>query len=89
MGYTRLKVVLVEEDINQKELCDRINEIDLMKTPPEPGILYTVMSIIVNGKRHNLQIRTMNKIVNGINVILEEKGLNKRYNLDDIFGKKK
>lgn len=88
MACTTLKLVLAKEDINHKELCDVISEIDLMKEPPEPGIMRPVISYIANGIRQNLTITTMNKIVGGINQILENRGFKKRYTLDEIFGTK-
>jgi hypothetical protein len=80
---TSLKKILFDEEIGQKELSTKIEDIELDKG--KPGINDSNMSKIVNGLKNNITTSTMYRIVNGINAILKDRGIKKQYSLADIF----
>lgn len=83
MALTKLKLVLMREGITQRELCEITEEIELEKS--KPGVHPATMSVICTGDRKNPTKSTMDKILVGINAILEKRGQKNSYTIGDIF----
>ncbi len=82
---TKLKKVLLEEDIEQKTLYKVIEDNELQKDEPSAPVYEPTISIYARGKMKNPQMATMQKILDGINTIVKSQGKDKLYTLSDIF----
>ena len=79
MPNTKLKQILLDEDITQLVLCQTIADMELKEM--RPGISAPSMCAIVNGKIKNPTRQTMMKIVKGLNECIKSN----KYTLNDLF----
>ncbi len=79
MALTKLKKVLLEEGITQKELSDKSQELELSRD--RPGVNEAQISDYCAGKLKNPTILTLNKILVALNALSKEKV----YTIDDIL----
>lgn len=85
MALTKLKKVLMEEDIRQNDLCALSSDIELENDPPRPGVNEATLSQICSGESKNPTKTTMDKILKAINFKISQQGKKKVYEIGDIF----
>ena len=70
------------------KLNDTLSELGKVtknKLAVESKVRPTTVNEIANGSAKQINFVTLNKIINGLNDIAAEKGIDKQYNVEDVF----
>jgi len=90
-GMTKIYFILRRHNIKQVDLFDKSWELAIEQEKSkkaglfERGFLKQNLNKIINGKS-NPTLKTLQKITVCINKILEERGIEQRYELSDVVG---